>query len=194
MFWEIFRITVEEANRRAHFSPAVGQVSPRRQIIFNSIFSRIFISIVTLWMLGSGIVILLEAYNYLRAIGLIANTGLVFFSVTTIYVLWKQPWQTHRLLPFLSALLAICSAIVSVSFFCSIWNQKNGSLHPELIWSVMLLLPVAFVYCVFALVGRQHIYLGNYAYLYSDEISEVESTQNNNQRTGDSENMTDPEG
>jgi hypothetical protein len=170
MFWEFFHIVAEEANRRAHVAPIGGQVTLRQQIIFNSIFSRVIISVPALWLLGTGIIIRVEAFFVLPAIGVVANAGLITFSLVTFYALWRYPHLVPRILPRLSILLIVCSVIVFVSLMNPLPHTKEYVLRPEFLWSFIFLVPSTVIFSICALAGRQAIYLSNYADQFLDEI------------------------
>lgn len=167
MLHEVLLIIAEGIS---NFSPVsrAPLVSPRQQILFEGKFVRVLISIVLLWMIGAGIIILLKAYPYLSVISAVALVLLTNVSIFTFYALWWHSELVEKVLIYVSLFALLASTVV----FFSLLPANADFSQPDLFWSFFMLIPSSMIFLFVSVAGRKTIFLANRAYLFSDEIDD----------------------
>jgi hypothetical protein len=170
--WEFIYLLSEREKMRATLGPAPKLISPRYQINFNGIFYRILISIVSLWIFGSGIIIRVGMPDNTPFIAIVTDGCLIVVSLVTFYALWQPPDFVHTILLRSGVLITACSIITFTSLFNYIPKSNVSVLQEVFIMCFIFVIPSALLFLFLALTGRKHIYLANFANQFSDEIPE----------------------
>jgi len=128
MFSEILHIAAEMLSEYDHLPLSAGKVSQRQLISAGSFITRSLLSLISLWIIFSCLVILLEMIYALTLPVLAGTVVILVVAIFTLITIWKNPLLASRVLIPQSLLLIVVSIIVFASLFDVAFPSSEAAL------------------------------------------------------------------